>query len=283
MTVSVIVPVFNAAEHTAECLRRLESLLPDSWQVQIVDDASTDRDIAPLLAKVCERNPGWHLVTHSVNRGFVRSCNEAVGRCRPADHVLLLNTDTLPNRHSLINMNQALISDSAIASVTPFSNNAEICSLPVFCQNNPLPARPDEVAELLASNTALLPAIPTAVGFCMLIRRELISKIGLFDADHFGRGYGEENDFCLRASAAGYYHVLCDNAYVPHVGGASFGPLGLQPGPDTMARLVQRHPGYPELISDFIQRDPCRPARERAIEHLSRQGVSLTDTLQEAR
>ena len=283
MTVSVIVPVFNAAAHTAECLQRLESQVPDSWAVQIVNDASTDREIAPLLAQVCERNPGWQLITHFENQGFVRSCNEAVQRCRSADHVLLLNTDTLPNRHSLINMHHALISDPAIGTVTPFSNNAEICSLPVFCQNNPLPAQPDKVAELLASNAALLPAIPTAVGFCMLIRRELISKIGLFDADHFGRGYGEENDFCLRASAAGYSHVLCDNAYVPHVGGASFGPLGLQPGPDTMARLVQRHPVYPELISDFIQRDPCRPARERAIEHLSSQGVYLTDTPQKAR
>ena len=65
--------------------------------------------------------------------------------------------------------------------------------------------------------------IPTGVGFCMYITRSSLNAVGLFDADRFGRGYGEENDFCMRAAKSGYKHVLAHNTFVYHAGGVSFG------------------------------------------------------------
>ena len=65
-------------------------------------------------------------------------------------------------------------------------------------------------------------AIPTGVGFCMYIRRACLDEIGLFDAETFGRGYGEENDFCMRAAAAGWRNVLAGDVFVYHEGAVSF-------------------------------------------------------------
>ena len=57
----------------------------------------------------------------------------------------------------------------------------------------------------------------------MYIRRAALADIGLFDAEAFGRGYGEENDFCLRASARGWRHLLACDTFVYHEGAVSFG------------------------------------------------------------
>jgi GT2 family glycosyltransferase len=103
----------------------------------------------------------------------------------------------------------------------------------------------------------------------MAIRRSVLTRIGDFDQPTFGRGYGEENDFCLRAAAHGWRNVLCDDAYVVHQGGASFGPLGQAPGGENLARLVARYPRYNALIADFIARDPLATRRARIAAALS--------------
>jgi GT2 family glycosyltransferase len=100
------------------------------------------------------------------------------------------------------------------------------------------------------------------------VRRAALDAIGHFDQATFGRGYGEENDFCLRAAAHGWRNVLCDDAFVAHRGGASFAPEGHAPGGENLARLNARYPGYNALIAEFILRDPLKPLRERLARRL---------------
>jgi GT2 family glycosyltransferase len=102
----------------------------------------------------------------------------------------------------------------------------------------------------------------------MFVRRAALRQLGGFDAETFGLGYGEENDFCLRAAAMGWRNVLCDTAYVVHQGGASFQPLALAPGGDNLARLLARWPDYNERIARFIMADPLAPLRIRLLERL---------------
>jgi GT2 family glycosyltransferase len=55
--------------------------------------------------------------------------------------------------------------------------------------------------------------------------------IGYFDEDRFGRGYGEENEFCQRAIKKGWCNLVTPNLYVYHKGGASSGQTRrLSPG-----------------------------------------------------
>ena len=57
----------------------------------------------------------------------------------------------------------------------------------------------------------------------MYIRRKALDEVGPFDAERFTFGYGEENDFCLRATALGWRHRLACDTFVYHKGSVSFG------------------------------------------------------------
>jgi GT2 family glycosyltransferase len=109
----------------------------------------------------------------------------------------------------------------------------------------------------------------------MAVARRAIERIGLFDEALFGKGYGEENDYSLRAQDAGLRNVLCDDVYVVHLGGRSFGPLGLKPGADSMRRLLSRHPDYLERVQAFIAADPLAGRRRAIVDALDRAGVRL--------
>ena len=56
----------------------------------------------------------------------------------------------------------------------------------------------------------------------MGINREVLQEIGNFDAKTFGKGYGEENDWCQRAIEKGYKNVHVENLFVFHNHGGSF-------------------------------------------------------------
>ena len=95
------------------------------------------------------------------------------------------------------------------------------------------------------------------------------------DVNQFGRGYGEENDFCQRAEKASFHNVLCDDAYVVHHGGASFQPLGLSPGEESMQRLLAKHPDYQDKVMEFIHTDPLAPRRQEILDCLQRKTPSF--------
>jgi GT2 family glycosyltransferase len=261
--IEIIVPVYNAHDPLAICLKSLFANLEAGHPVQIVDDASTDSRIQPLLAAYADR-PGVSIHNQATNLGFVRTVNQAMQRS--PHHVLLLNSDTIVTDGWLERIEYCAASDPHIATITPFSNNAEICSFPNFCEPNPPPADPDHLARVFRqTGKPEYLDLPTAVGFCMFIRRQALDELGAFDAETFGQGYGEENDFCLRAHAAGWRNVLCDDAFVVHLGRQSFADLGLEPGGENLARLLLRYPHYNELVADFIRRDPIKTRRDQLI------------------
>lgn len=279
MSAEIIIPVYNAAADLARCLAAVEATVPAETRVTLIDDASTDDDIRQqfrALAKRSERR--WQLLRNPRNLGFVRTVNRAMA----ASHgdVILLNSDTIPAGRWYERLNACAASDERIATATPFSNNAEICSFPAFCRNNPPPADPELVARAVAeAGPPDYPDLPTGVGFCLFIRGGALRQLGLFDT-RFGHGYGEENDFCMRARAAGWRNVLCDDAYVVHLGGRSFSEFGLEPKTDdAMARIRARYPDYEALVAEFVQTDPLAGRRDLIRERLEtlddgRQGPS---------
>ncbi len=270
--IRVIVPVYNAAKPLAACLEALRRTAAGA-PVTLVDDASTDPTIAPMLDRFAADRKSVSVVTNPSNLGFVRSVNTAMSGC--SDDVVLLNADTVVAGNWLAAMARCAASDARIATITPFSNNAEICSLPTFCQSNPLPADACAVAAAIhACAPPDYPELPTGVGFCLFIRRACWDALGGFD-EAFGHGYGEENDFCRRAAIAGWRNVLCDDAYVGHVGGQSFSELGLAPGGENLRQLVKRHPDYNRLVAEFIQQDPLAGRRAEILLECERRGLTL--------
>ena len=267
---TVVVPVFNALAVTRQCLAALDRCSPDA-RVIIVNDASTEPGLLPLLRDWVARHPDQHLIDLPQNRGFVHAANR--GAAEAEGDLVLLNSDAEVTPGWLDALGRCLASDRAIATATPWSNNAEIVSLPEFCQANPVPADADVwAAAVLATARGDYPELPTGVGFCMAIAGTAIQELGLFDEAAFGRGYGEENDFCFRARKAGWRNVLCEDAYVVHHGGQSFGPIGLRPDESSMQRLLAKHPDYLEQVSQWIERDPLAARRAEVLAYRAAHG-----------
>lgn len=271
----VIVPVFNAFEKLEACLESISRTVSTDSQVILIDDASTDTRVRPLLQSwVSEAKSVRRLLVHDVNKGFVATANH--GMKMAETDVVLLNSDTEVTSGWIQKLKNCLESDASIATATPWSNNGEIVSMPQFCVSNPVPPEPEVVASIIGScGQASYPELPTAVGFCMAISLRAIRRVGLFAEEAFGRGYGEENDFCQRAEQLGMRNVLCDDAYVVHHGGASFGPLGLKPDENSMKRLLARHPEYLSKVSKFIKIDPLQARRQQILDCLGRKSVVM--------
>ena len=261
MATTVILPVYNAPAALDRCLTSLRQYGSAIDHLQIIDDASPDPQIAELLASLAPFAFPFSIQRNPNNLGFVGTVN--AGMDATADDVLLLNSDTVVTDGWLEAIHRCAASDARIASITPFSNNAEICSFPEFCVANPEPADPELIsAALKRVSAASYPDLPTGVGFCMWLRRDALKAVGAFDQATFGRGYGEENDWCMRSAAHGWRHVLCDDAYVIHQGGQSFSAEGLAPGGENLQRLLARYPHYNALIASFIQADPLASSRQ---------------------
>ncbi|MCK7594590.1 glycosyltransferase family 2 protein [Pseudomarimonas salicorniae] len=270
----VLIPVFNAPAALQRCLEALDETLSPGERVLLCDDASTDAAVAPLIERW---QAGTALEVHversRQNRGFVGNVNAAMARLGGED-AILLNTDTVPAPGWFEAMVRCAEVDPRIATATPWSNNAEICSFPQLCIAAPIPGQ--RALKAIGRAAAQMvdvqpPELPTGVGFAMFVRGSAWTTLGGFDEATFGRGYGEENDFCRRAAGHGWRNVLCPTAYVAHEGHASFAGTGHSPGGENLRRLTARYPDYNERVATFICEDPLRPLRDRLAELLERE------------
>lgn len=222
MGVHIIIPVYNAIKELKQCMESLirhTDLSRDT--IVLIEDKSTDKDVLPYLRS--QTGPGVILLENEKNLGFSGCVNRGIMYSQ--QDIILLNSDTIVTSGWVDKIVRCAYSDPAIGTVTPFSNNATLCSTPNFCEDNVVPNNLsiDEYAKTIERcSLREYPKITTAVGFCMFIKREVVDVVGLFDAQTFQRGYGEENDFCFRAEQMGYRQVLCDDTYIYHSGTGSF-------------------------------------------------------------
>jgi GT2 family glycosyltransferase len=258
--------VHNGATDVDRCLASL-ARWPDV-PIVIVDDASTDARIAPLLAAFGASRAQVRVLSLPANRGFVASSNAGAAAVDANADPLFLNSDTEVTTGALDEMRAALERRSGAMVCCPLSTNATFLSLPRYQQPNDLPAAWDaeEMARQVrecAGDLAVLD-IPTPVGFCMWVRREAWIQFGPFD-EAYGLGYGEEDDFGQRVQASGGAIVCAPRAFVYHRGGASFGDT-----PEVAERkrvngrlLASRWPHYVERTRAFCQANPLRPLQEK--------------------
>ncbi|MGG7153542.1 glycosyltransferase, partial [Clostridium neonatale] len=200
---------------------------------------------------------------NDINLGFVGTVNR--GMSYSDNDIVLLNSDTEVTENWLLKIKRVAYSNERIATVTPLTNSGTICSIPVFCEDNNIPSNftIEEYANIVEKTSLrIYPSIPTAVGFCMYIKRKVINEIGLFDVETFGKGYGEENDFCCRALEKGYTHVLCDDTFIYHKGSASFNENKKKFIENNLKTLYDRYPYYPKMIENFISKNPLKDIQD---------------------
>lgn len=248
--VAVVVPVYNAAAAVEACLESVLRHTRGHWRLIVIDDASSDPAIAPLLARYAGRH-GITVLRNDSNRGFTATANRGLRAAGEAD-VVLLNADTQVSANWLTGLRRAAHARPDIGSVTAVSDNAGAFSVPELERENPWPIdwTFDDAARALWHNAGLAyPLLPTGNGFCLYLRRAVINAVGVLDEVAFAQGYGEENDWCQRAESAGYVHVIAGNVLVHHLRTQSFGIERREAlGRAGMAVLRERWPGYEAAV-----------------------------------
>jgi glycosyltransferase involved in cell wall biosynthesis/GT2 family glycosyltransferase len=267
--IDVIVPVRGAGPAFLRCAASLSRhVAPGSHRLIVVLDGPGDADAFAALDQLRRSGLDPIVLEHPAPLGFPASVNR--GMALSERDVVLLNSDTQVTAGWLEKLADAAASGPDVATVTPFSNNATIASLPVFLAENTIPDGygVDGFAALVEARSARLrPALPTGVGVCLYIRRAALSAVGPF-SEAYGLGYGEEVDFCLRTSAAGFRHLLDDATFIFHEGHRSFGARRAARIRRAERRLRSRFPHYDSLINGFIDADPVAPARARVVDAL---------------
>lgn len=269
--IDIIVPIYNAYEFTEECIKSIiKNTDLNKHTVVLINDKSPDEKILPMLLKYKSENQDKNIVVldNEENMGFVKTVNK--GMQYSENDVVLLNSDTEVTKNWIEKIQECAYSNEYIATVTPLTNNGTICSVPNFGIDNDLPENMslEEYAEMIEKiSKNRYPELTTGNGFCMYIKRNVIDELGLFDDETFGKGYGEENDFCYRALDHGYINVLCDNTFVYHKGTQSFKKENLTASraaliEEHMKLLREKHPIYVQKTDNFIANNPLRDIQE---------------------
>ncbi len=265
--VDIVIPIYNGMQFLPALF---ESVLKNSdipHRLIVVDDASSDVNVWPFLEEMKEKfgEERMILLKNKKNLGFVETVNKAVGYTK--NHFVLLNSDTEVPREWLSRLMLPIFENKNIASVTPFSNSATIFSFPIPQQDNDLltgySLSEIDAAFRLVSGSRNRIAVPTGMGFCMGINKEVANEIGMFDAEKFGRGFAEENDWCQRAIKRGYRNIVAPNVFVYHKHCASFdSEEKKQLIEKNLKTLTETYPGYHKDVHDFIVKDPFKKIRD---------------------
>lgn len=263
--VDIVIPIYNARDFTVRCIESVLAHATGDWRLILVNDASTQAGVAEDLARFAAEHPKKIvLLTNEVNLGFVMTANRGMREAKGRD-VLLLNSDTEVFSGFLDRLRAAAWAEQTTGILTPFSNNATLCSIPNIGVDNPIPEgfTPARFAELVAAaSKRRRPELVTGVGFCMYVKNEVFERIGYFDEVSYGRGFGEENDLCERAKKAGFTIRLADDVFVQHKGKASFGAEGQALESKNGKILEGKHPGYNAAVAHWFRVNPLAAEHE---------------------
>ncbi|AFL74598.1 glycosyltransferase [Thiocystis violascens] len=264
--VDIVIPVHAGLTETQACIESvLGAPVVTPFELVVIDDLSPEPALRDWLRGLAGQGR-LTLLENAENQGYVVSVNRGMA-LHPERDVVLLNSDTEVANDWLDRLRAAAYQAPDVGTVTPFANSgATICSYPLFCVDNPLPEGWD-VAALDALMRATNPGagvdLPTSVGYCTYLRRDCLRAVGPFDAEAFGRGYGEENDFSMRARYRGWRHRLAADVFVVHRGGVSFGDAKAALVAKAQLTIRERHPAYDLLVAEHVREDPARDLRER--------------------
>lgn len=251
----IIIPIYNAYACLKPCI---DSVLKytdmKKNRLILINDKSTDKKVLPLLKKYAD-GKNVILIENEENLGFVGTVNKGM-KYSDQNDVLLLNSDTEVTKDWLKKIQTCAYSKDDIATVTPLSNNATLVSVPKSFVPNDIPDKLslDEFATVVEKASYNdYPEVPTGHGFCLFIKRDALNIVGFFDAESFGKGYGEENDFCFRCLDAGLKNVVCDNTYIYHKESQSFSTSKEALINQGLELLEKRYPYYKHNLDVWVQ------------------------------
>lgn len=213
---SIIILTYNNLDYNKPCIESIRKYTKaGTYEIVVVDNNSTDGTKEWL-----EEQNDLKVIFNTENVGFPKGCNQGISIADETNDILLLNNDTLVTPNWLDNLTIALHSSNEIGAVGAVTNS---CSNYQTIQSDYTDF--NGLLEFAEKNNISDPSKwenrLRLVGFCMLIKREVIEKIGLLD-ELFTPGNFEDDDYSYRMISEGYKLLLCKDSYIYHFGGASF-------------------------------------------------------------
>jgi len=228
--IDIVIPVFNALADVKLCLESIRGR-EDGCDVRVfvVNDGSNE-ETTNWLRSYCDGKL-FILIEHPENLGYTRAVNTGL-RATSASYAITLNSDTIVTTGWLRGLLRCINSSPDVGIAGPLSNAASWQNVPqlfdadgTFAVNEMRAGdTPDSMARVVAKvSRRTYPKVPFVNGFCFMIKRAVLDAVGFMDEENFPVGYGEENDFCIRAADAGFLLAIADDTYVYHAKSKSFG------------------------------------------------------------
>lgn len=212
MKCDIIIPVWNQLSFTRDCIDSIRKNTSGEYRLIIIDNASGDETKRYLESLKASGELPLELIRNEENVGFIKAVNRGMAASN-ADFVCILNNDTIVTEGWLAEMINIANSSPDIGIVNPSSNNLG---------QKPVDGEPIEVyAQKIARARGQSVELGAAIGFCMLIKKEVLAKVGCFD-EVYGMGNFEDTDFSRKAIKEGYKCVRACGAYVYHRESSSF-------------------------------------------------------------
>ena len=216
MGTSIIILTYNNLEKTKLCLESIRKYTKEEvYEIIVVDNHSTDGTKEWLKVQ-----NDIKVIYNDTNLGFPIGCNQGIEIANHNYDILLLNNDTIVTSNWLTNLRKCLYHSNSIGAVGPISNcndNLQGCN---FIYNDYQDMQSKASLNNISDNNrweekAFL------IGFCLLIKREVINKIKVLDTS-YSPGYIEDNDLSLQIISLGYKLFLCHDSFVYHDRGTAF-------------------------------------------------------------
>jgi GT2 family glycosyltransferase len=246
-------------ERTLRSALRIDTSVAD-LEIVVFDDASPEEGFGEWLEKLCG-SLGISYYRTPRNLGIVRNVNLGLlyGRESEHDFVIISNSDVIYPENLLTGMIAVADSDQTIGSVTAWSNNVSVYSLPNEQPDRMLADQDtvDLVSRALNAHYGTgVVDVPAGISFCILIPRRVLLEVGLMDPV-FGRGYCEETDWTLRSKARGYRIAMSPGVFVYHAGQGSTLAAGLiseghTTVPANEAIIAMRYPLFRGQVQAFL-------------------------------
>jgi GT2 family glycosyltransferase len=276
--VLLAVTVYNGRSFVPRCLRSALCIDQASADLDVLalDDASPEPGFSEELAQLCEEIGAGYYRTPR-NLGIVRNVNLGLLSALQGgyDHVIISNSDVVYPANLLDGMLACLSSNDGVGSVTAWSNNVSIYSIPNADPDANLSDQGvvDWVSASLAGNyRGVAIDVPAGISFCILIPKEVVRTVGLMDTI-YGRGYCEETDWTLRSLAAGYRIALAPGVFVYHAGRGSTLEAGMLAAghttvPANEAVIDFRYPLFRSSVDAFVSSGILQKAHADAAQRI---------------
>ncbi|MGN7399537.1 glycosyltransferase [Cytobacillus praedii] len=212
---SIIILTYNNLEYTKQCLESIRKYTDrDTYELIIIDNNSVDDTKEWLL-----KQDDIRVIINKENLGFPRGCNQGIEIAK-GENILLLNNDVIVTENWLSNMVNSLYSEDRIGAVGPVTNSAAYyTAIPVEYSN--LNEMHNFAQDFNKSDSEKWEERLKLIGYCMLIKRDVVDKIGLLD-ERFTPGNFEDDDYSVRIRQAGYKLLLCKDTFIHHYGSVSW-------------------------------------------------------------